>query len=51
MPITKLLERNAALYPNDIALVELNPDIQEKRRRTYSTKKPTAWRTFCFPAG
>lgn len=35
MPITKLLERNAALYPNDIALVELNPDIQEKRRRTW----------------
>ena len=35
MPVTKLLERNAALYPNDIALVELNPEIQEKRRRTW----------------
>lgn len=35
MPVTKLLERNAALYPGDVALVELNPDIQEKRRRTW----------------
>ncbi len=35
MPLTKLLERNAALYPRDVALVELNPDIQEKSRRTW----------------
>ena len=35
MPITQLLERNAAVYPNDVALVELNPEIQEKRRRTW----------------
>lgn len=35
MPITQLLERNASVYPNDVALVELNPEIQEKRRRTW----------------
>ena len=31
MPLMQLLERNASLYPNDVALVELNPDIQESR--------------------
>ncbi|MBQ9081709.1 MAG: acyl--CoA ligase, partial [Clostridia bacterium] len=35
MPLTQLLERNASLYPHDVALVELNPDIQEKSRRTW----------------
>ena len=35
MPITQLLERNADVYPNDVALVELNPEIQEKSRRTW----------------
>ena len=35
MPITQLLERNASVYPNDVALVELNPEIQEKSRRTW----------------
>ena len=35
MPITELLERNAKEYANDIALVELNPAIQEKRRVTW----------------
>ncbi|MBO5783199.1 MAG: acyl--CoA ligase, partial [Clostridia bacterium] len=35
MPLMQLLERNASLYPNDVALVELNPDIQEKSRRTW----------------
>ena len=34
MPITELLERNAREFPKDIALVEINPDIQEKRRLT-----------------
>ena len=24
MPITELLERNATMYPNDVALVEIN---------------------------
>ena len=35
MPITQLLERNASVYHNDVALVELNPEIQEKSRRTW----------------
>mgnify|MGYP000635800420 CR=1 FL=1 len=30
MPITELLERNAREFPEDIALVEINPEIQEK---------------------
>ena len=38
-PITRksfhdLLERNARKYPNDVSLVEINPDIQEQRRVT-----------------
>ena len=35
MPITKLLERNADKYPEDIALVELNPAVQDNLRRTW----------------
>jgi acyl-CoA synthetase (AMP-forming)/AMP-acid ligase II len=35
MPITDLLERNAKLYGNETALVEINPEIQEKRRMTW----------------
>jgi acyl-CoA synthetase (AMP-forming)/AMP-acid ligase II len=35
MPITDLLERNAKLYGNETALVEINPEIQEKRRITW----------------
>ena len=35
MPITELLERNAELFGNDIALVEVNPEITEVRRITW----------------
>ena len=35
MPITDILERNAALYGNDTALVELNPSVIEPRRVTW----------------
>ena len=35
MPITELLEKNAKEYANDVALVELNPAIQERRRVTW----------------
>lgn len=35
MPITDLLERNAKAYPHDIALVEINPEIEEDRRVTW----------------
>jgi len=35
MPITELLEKNAKLYANDVALVEVNPEITEVRRITW----------------
>ncbi|MCR5217535.1 class I adenylate-forming enzyme family protein [Treponema sp.] len=35
MPITKYLEKNAELYGNDCALVELNPEMRETRRITW----------------
>ena len=35
MPITDLLERNSKLYGEEIALVEINPEIQEKHRVTW----------------
>ena len=35
MPITQFLEKNASLYPNDVCLVEINPEIQEKHRVTW----------------
>ena len=34
MPITQFLEKNAKNYPNDVCLVEINPEIQERRRVT-----------------
>ena len=30
MPITDLLERNSKLYGEEIALVEINPEIKEQ---------------------
>lgn len=35
MPITELLEHNAKEYPNDICLVEINPEVTEVRRVTW----------------
>ena len=35
MPITEILERNAQLYGNDVALVEINPQELEKRHTTW----------------
>ena len=58
MPITELLERNAKQYPDDVALIEINPKIKEDRRVTWkeyelieSTKKESyrreiTWRVF-----
>ena len=31
MPITDFLTKNAAFYPDDVALVEVNPRIREGR--------------------
>ena len=35
MPITEILERNAELYGNDTALIEINPQELEKRHTTW----------------
>lgn len=35
MPVTEFLDRNARLYPDEIALVELNPDEKDTRRITW----------------
>ncbi len=45
MPITDLLERNSKLYGDEIALVEINPEVQEIQRvtwREYALIQPTA---------
>ena len=35
MIITDLLKENAKKYPNDVALVEINPELQETKRITW----------------
>ncbi len=35
MPITDILRENASKYGSDVALVEVNPEIQERRRVTW----------------
>ncbi len=35
MPVIELLERNARLYPEEVALVELNPEEKDSRRMTW----------------
>lgn len=35
MPITDFLERNAKIYPNDTALVEINPEKQPEKNITW----------------
>ena len=45
MPITDLLERNSKLYGDEVALVEINPEVQEAQRVTwkeYSLIQPTS---------
>jgi acyl-CoA synthetase (AMP-forming)/AMP-acid ligase II len=45
MPITDLLEKNRKLYGNDIALVEINPQLTEEQRVTwkeYELIQPTS---------
>lgn len=49
MPITDLLEKNSKLYSDDVALVELNPEIKEIRRVTwkeYDLMEPTPSTSF-----
>ena len=49
MPVMKYLERNAELYANEVALVELNPDEADKRRSTWKEAEliePTRFEPF-----
>lgn len=49
MPITKILEQNATLYPNEVALVEINPEFEPKSRitwRDYALIQPQAGEPF-----
>ncbi len=49
MPVTEYLERNAKLYPNETALVELNPEEKDTRRTTwkeYELIQPTSFQAY-----
>ena len=35
MPITEILQKNADFYPNDISLVEINPQLENRSRMTW----------------
>ncbi len=35
MPVTEFLKRNAKLYPDEVALIELNPEVEDTRRITW----------------
>lgn len=49
MPVTDLLERNAKLYPDEVALVELNPEMADTRRiswKEYDLIEPTRFEPY-----
>ncbi|MBE6733506.1 MAG: acyl--CoA ligase [Ruminococcaceae bacterium] len=35
MPITEILQKNADFYPNDVSLVEINPQLENNSRMTW----------------
>lgn len=35
MPITEILKKNADFYPNDIALTEINPQLEDETHKTW----------------
>lgn len=39
MPVMEYLERNAALYGDEVALVELNPTVADGRRNAQLLSK------------
>ncbi len=49
MILTDLLERNAKMYPSDVALVELNPELQETKRnwKEYNLVEGSSYQT-CY---
>ena len=61
MPITELLERNSSLYPDDVALVEINPGVDDHKGHTWrefaliqstgnSYRREMTWREFDIKA-
>lgn len=49
MPVMDLLERNARLYPDEVALIELNPEEKDNRRTTwkeFDLIQPTGFRPY-----
>jgi len=49
MPVTDFLDRNAKLYPDEVALVELNPEEKDTRRMTwkeYDLIQPTRFEPY-----
>ncbi|MDO5550224.1 MAG: class I adenylate-forming enzyme family protein [Lachnospiraceae bacterium] len=49
MPVMEFLERNARLYPEEVALVELNPEEKDTRRTTwkeYELIRPTGFTAY-----
>ena len=58
MPVTELLKRNAELYKDEIALVELNPEASDTKKRSFkeydlvqqtedfSYRKQLTWKVF-----
>ena len=49
MPVMEYLERNAKLYPNEVALVELNPEEKDTRSTTwkeYELIQPTSFEPY-----
>ena len=47
MPITDLLERNSKLYGNEVALVEINPEVEEPIRATWKAyRREITWEVF-----
>ena len=35
MPVTEYLEQNARQWPEEVALVEVNPEIRDRRGKTW----------------
>ena len=35
MPLTEILQKNADFYPNDVALVEINPKVENRSLMTW----------------
>ena len=61
MPITELLEKNSSLYPDDVALVEINPGVDDHKGHTWrefaliqstgnSYRREMTWREFDIKA-